>query len=138
MTRIYNNEVKNIAECNLLHDIINPPKRAKKSNSHYSPILHGCMNTRNGKAKFKIFRILLESGCSSTIVMGRIIEKLCPENDAPMQWNTQAVNITTNLKVKIDFTFPALSVTNVVTWNCHVDDYTKGRYDMILGRVILT
>ena len=29
MTRIHNNEVNNIAECNLLHDIINPPKLAK-------------------------------------------------------------------------------------------------------------
>ena len=29
MMRMHNNEVKNIAECNLLHDIINPPKRAK-------------------------------------------------------------------------------------------------------------
>ena len=29
MTRIHNNEVKNIAECNLLHDIINPPKPDK-------------------------------------------------------------------------------------------------------------
>ena len=55
MTRIHNNKVKNIAECNLLHDIINPLKRAKKLNSHYSPILHGCMNTRKGKAKFEKF-----------------------------------------------------------------------------------
>ena len=29
MTPIHNNEIKNIAECNLLHDIINPPKMAK-------------------------------------------------------------------------------------------------------------
>ena len=29
MTSIHNNEVQNIYECNLLHDIIEPPKRAK-------------------------------------------------------------------------------------------------------------
>ena len=29
MMRIHNNEVKNVAECNLLHVIINPLKRAK-------------------------------------------------------------------------------------------------------------
>ena len=52
MTRIHNNEVKNIAEYNLLHDIINTPKRTKYLNIHYSPILHVCMNTRKGKAKF--------------------------------------------------------------------------------------
>ena len=37
--------------------------------NHYSHILHVCMNTRKGKEKFKNFQILLNSGCSSTIVM---------------------------------------------------------------------
>ena len=113
MTRIHNNEVNNTSECNSLHEIINPPKCAKNLNSHYSPILHVCMNTRKGKAKFKNFCILLDSVCSYTIVMGRIIEKLSPEKDTPMQWNTQAGNITTNIKVKVDFILPALSTTNV-------------------------
>ena len=75
MTLIDNNEVNNIAEFNLLYDIINPPKRAKNLNSHYDPILHGCMNTRKVKAKFKNFRILLDSGCSSTTLMGRLVKK---------------------------------------------------------------
>ena len=70
--------------------------------------------------------------------MGRLIEKLYPEKDAPIQWNTQVINITNNIKVKIDFTLPALSATNVVTWNCHVYDSDKGRYDMILGHDIFT
>ena len=52
MTRIHNNKVKNITECNLLHDIINPPKRAKNLNINFYPIIHGCMNNRKGKAKF--------------------------------------------------------------------------------------
>ena len=52
MTRIHDKEVNNIAECNLLHDIINRPKRARNLNSHYYPIIHGCMNTRKGQAKF--------------------------------------------------------------------------------------
>ena len=51
-----------------------------------------------------------------------------------MQWNTQAGNITTNLKVKVYFTFTALRVKNIVTWKCHVDDSAKGIYDMILCR----
>ena len=67
------------------------------------------------------------SGCSSTIVMVRLVKILGLEQDAPMQWTTQDVNIKTNIKVKIDFTLPALSATNVVTWNCHVDDSAKGR-----------
>ena len=53
-----------------------------------------------------------------------------------MQWHAQASNITTNIKVKIYFTLPKLSATKKLTENCHVNDYAKGRYDMILGRDI--
>ena len=96
------------------------------------------MYTRKGRAKLKNFSILLDSGCSSTVVMGRLVNKLGLKEDTPMQWNTQAGNITTNPKVKVDFTIPALSATNVVTWRFHVDESTKSRYDMILGHYILT
>ena len=40
MMRIHYREVNKISECNLLHDIINTPKRTKNLKSHYSPILH--------------------------------------------------------------------------------------------------
>ena len=42
-----------------------------------------------------------------------------------MQWNTQAGNITTDLKVNVDFTLPALSAKNIVAWKCHVDDFAS-------------
>ena len=60
-----------------------------------------------------------------------------PEKDDLMQWHTLDGNITTNIKVKVDFTLPTLSVTNDVTWKCHEDDSARGRYNMILGRDIL-
>ena len=47
LIHIHDNEVNNISEFNLLHDIINPPKRAKNLNIHYSPIIHGWMNIKN-------------------------------------------------------------------------------------------
>ena len=61
MTCTRENEVNKISECNLLHDILNPSKRTKNLNSHYSTILHGCINTQKVRAKFKNFCILLES-----------------------------------------------------------------------------
>ena len=70
--------------------------------------------------------------------MGRLVKKIGPEEHSPMQWNTQAGNILTNLKVKIDFTLTSVSATNVVTWNCSVDDPAKGRYDIISGQNLLT
>ena len=48
MTFIFVKEVNKIAECYLLHDIINPYKHTKHLNRHYSHILHGYMNTRKG------------------------------------------------------------------------------------------
>ena len=44
-----------------------------------------------------------------------------------MEWHTQAVNPTTNLRVKMDFTLTEFSVTKVVTWECHVDHSAKDR-----------
>ena len=58
MNRIHDKEVNNISGCNLLHDILDPSKLTKNINVHYFPILHGCMNTRKGKAVFKNFRVL--------------------------------------------------------------------------------
>ena len=70
--------------------------------------------------------------------MGRLVENLRIEKYDVMQWNTQDRNITTNLKVNVYFTLPTLSATNVAIWKFHVDDSSKGRYDMILGRYLLT
>ena len=67
-------KVNNIAECNVLYGMINPSKRTKLLNSHYSPILIGCMNTRKGKSRFNNFQILLDSRCSSIIIIGKLIK----------------------------------------------------------------
>ena len=67
MIYIYGNEVNNISEFNLIHDIIHPTKCAKNINIHYSPILHGCMNTRKGRAKFKNYPSYQNHGTTSTI-----------------------------------------------------------------------
>ena len=69
--------------------------------------------------------------------MRSLVEKLCPEKDDVMQWQTQARNITTNFKVKIDFTLPALIATNVVMWKYHVDDSSRVRSYIILVRDLL-
>ena len=76
MTCIHDKKVNKLSECNLLHDIINSFKRTKNINSHYYLILHGCINTQKGRARFDNFRILLYSGCTFTIVMVGLIKNL--------------------------------------------------------------
>ena len=73
------------------------------------------MNTRKGRTKFNNFQKLLNSQCSSTIVMRSQITRLNPKEDDVVKWHAQEGNITTNIKVKIDFTLPELSATKTVT-----------------------
>ena len=47
-------------------------------------------------------------------------------------------NINTNIKVSCNFNLAELIATNVVTQTCHGDDSPKGRYDMILGKYLLS
>ena len=54
MNNIYYNDVNNIVERNLLHDILNISKLDKNINYDYFPILHECINTRIVKGKYKI------------------------------------------------------------------------------------
>ena len=53
-----------------------------------------------------------------------------------MQWNTQEGNITTKIKIKIDFTLTEFSATKIVMWEFYVDDPAIGICDMILSRYI--
>ena len=80
------------------------------------------MNNIHGRESFKNFLIILDSECISTILMGRLVEKNYLEKDSVMQWHMQAGNIITNYEVKVDFTLPTFSTTNVVTRRCHVDE----------------
>ena len=73
MNCMHENEVNKIPECNLLHDIINTSKHTKNLRSHYYPVLHGWTKTQKSIEKYKNFRILFDSGFSSTIVMGSLI-----------------------------------------------------------------
>ena len=60
------------------------------------------------------------------------------EQYSVVQWHTQAVNITTNLTVKIDFILHEFRMTKIMRWDFHVNNSDNSRYDMILGRDMLT
>ena len=54
-----------------------------------------------------------------------------------IQWHTQTGNITTNIKVEVDFILPEISEMTVVTCKSYVDDSVKGRYNIILRKDLL-
>ena len=72
MNHIHDNEVNNIYECNLLHAILNTSRSTKNISIYDYTFLHGCMNTCTGRAKFKDFGILMDSGCIYTIMTRRL------------------------------------------------------------------
>ena len=92
------------------------------------------MNTRSGRANFKSFQIMLDSGSSSTIVMGKLTSKLKLKESEKTMWETQAGKFTTSNKVNVNFCLSEFSVTKMVMWKFHVEEFTKSRYNMILGK----
>ena len=80
------------------------------------------MNTRRGRAKFRNFCIILDSGSSSTIVVGKLTLKLKEEKSIEMTtWETQAGKFTTSKKVNVYFCLIEFSTTKIVSWKYHVD-----------------
>ena len=85
------------------------------------------MNTRKGITKCKNFRFLLDIGCSSTVVMVRLITKVNPKDYDVIKFHRQASIITNDMKFEIYLTLPELSATKIVTWNFNMDESAKGR-----------
>ena len=69
---------------------------------------------------------------------GLQLEDICTKNVSGLDLTPRIKYMNaiyyTNLGVKIDFTLPELSATKIMTWNCHVDDSAKDRYEIILSR----
>ena len=53
-------------------------------------------------------------------------------------WENKSGNFMTLKKMNVDFCLLEFSATKIVTWKCHLDEPTNGRYGMILGRDLLT
>jgi hypothetical protein len=57
------------------------------------------------------------------------------------KWKILGGISTTNYESLLDFKFPELSTSKVVTWQAHVDDKTSSKeaaYDMIMGMDFMT
>ena len=49
------------------------------------------------------------------------------------EWGTYAKNFTTKFMVNVDLTYWTSAQQKFVTWKFHVDEYTEGRYGMIIN-----
>ena len=53
-------------------------------------------------------------------------------------WEKQPGKVATPKKVNIYLCSTEFSATKIMSWKCHMDKKTNSRYDMILGRDLLT
>jgi opacity protein-like surface antigen len=83
-------------------------------------------------------RALLDTGTTATIILREFVGKGRTRTNTKKRtkWKTLGVKFTTHYESLLDFKFPELSTSKVVTWQSHVDDKTSSKeaaYAMIMG-----
>ena len=78
-------------------------------------MLLGNLNKRLGKAKYCTLRILLDSGASFLIVLGKHNQKLRHKKTQPVKWSTQCGDFLTIYKINVELVLPELYATKRVT-----------------------
>ena len=68
---------------------------------HYGPILLGNANGILGKANYCTLKILLGSGASYSIVLGKHPKKLRHKKTQPVKWSTQGCELLTTYKTNV-------------------------------------
>ncbi len=101
-----------------------------------SPILIGEMNTRLGRPVVEPLRILVDTGTTSSIILGKFTKKLRMKRTTATTWRTKAGTFTTTKKCKIQFRLPELHRQRIIEYTVNVDDSKEspnGYYDLLLG-----
>jgi hypothetical protein len=83
-------------------------------------------------------RALRETGTTDTLILREFVGKgrACTNTKKRTKWKTRGGKFTKSYESLLDFKFPELSTSKVVTWQAHVDDKTPSKeaaYDMIMG-----
>jgi hypothetical protein len=86
---------------------------------------------------------LLDTGTTSTIILREFVGKGRARTNTKKRtkWKLLRGTFTTNYESLLDFKFPDLSTSKVVTWQAHVDDKTSSKeaaYDMIMAMDLMT
>ena len=124
----------------LISDVHGRANKRQRTGIHerdLRPIAFVRFNTKKGKPRPVTIKALLDSGAADSIISEKFCKKLKQKTSStPQVWNTPAGPMTTNKKVKAEFTIPELQDNQLIEWDLHVTkDLTT--YDMIIGRNIL-
>jgi hypothetical protein len=88
-------------------------------------------------------RALLDTGTTATIILRGFVGKGGARKNTKKRtkWQTLGGTFTANYESLLDFKFPEISTSKVVTWQAHVDDKTSSKeaaYHMIMGMDLMT
>ena len=129
-------------ECHSLFAKLHQKTQTERMKKLLSTITLGYVQSRKGSQNakdFKRLRILLDSGCGSTLIGKRFVSKLDTAKVNPSTWRTKAGTFVTKCKVKAKFILPEFFENREIKWTMHVDesDSSSNAYDMIIGRDLL-
>jgi hypothetical protein len=88
-------------------------------------------------------RDLLDTGITATIILREFVgnDRSRTNTKKRTKWKTIGGTFITNYESLLDFKFPEISTSKVVTRQAHVDDKTASKeaaYDMIMGMDFMT
>jgi hypothetical protein len=88
-------------------------------------------------------RALLDTGTTATIILREFVGKCRAHTiiKKRTKWKTLGGTFTINYESLLDFKFPEISISKVVTWQAQVDDNNLSKeaaYDMIMGMDLMT
>ena len=75
-----------------------------------------------GKAKLNSLIMILDSGASSIILLGKHTKKTSKKNTKPFRWKNQVGVFHINYQGKVEIVLPGLYAMKSITWDLHVDD----------------
>ena len=93
---------------------------------------------RKGK-DFNRFRVLLDSGCSGSLINHAFVKKYKKKKSSSTTWTTKAGTFHTERKVNCQFTLPEFHQGKDINWTMYVaeSNHKSNYYDMIIGRDLL-
>jgi hypothetical protein len=88
----------------------------------------------SGSPPAKLTRVLIDTGCSKTLIKKEHVPQGLTLIDAPVNWSTNGGTFSTRHMAPLNIIFPEFSSSMEVQWNCAVDENPASTYDMIVGR----
>jgi hypothetical protein len=90
-----------------------------------------------GKLPAKLVRVLIDTGCSKTIVKATKVPAAlltAKRTSKPIMWKTNGGDFYTKYEVPLTIILPEFSPSMEVKWSCAIDENPEASYDMIIGR----